>query len=80
MVLGTSLFNTQPYKIHIKGNVEQSTGGSSALLLYFSVVAIEKGAFGSLSTTVANVTFTLFTIEYWIKFDSQSLKTFWLII
>ena len=35
MVLDTSLLNTQQYKIHIKGKVEQ----------YLGVVAIEKGAF-----------------------------------
>ena len=31
MVLDTSLFNTQHYKVHIKGKVEQSRGRSSAL-------------------------------------------------
>ena len=42
MVLDTSLLNTQHYKVRIKGKVEQSR-----------VVAIEKGAFGSLSTAAA---------------------------
>ena len=50
MVLDTSLLNSQQYKVRIKGKVEQSKERSSAL----SVVAIEKGAFWSLSTTVAN--------------------------
>ena len=31
MVLDTSLLNTQRYKVHIKGNVEQSRERSSAL-------------------------------------------------
>ena len=60
MVLDTSLLNTQHYKVRIKGKVEQSREKSSAPL-HFSVVAIEKGAFGSSSTTVAN--FTLLTKE-----------------
>ena len=49
MVLDASLFNTQHYKVRIKGKVEQSR----------EVVAIEKGAFGLPSTMVAN--FTLLT-------------------
>ena len=38
--------------------VEQSREKSSALPLHLGVVAIEKGAFGSPSTTVANFTLT----------------------
>ena len=49
MVLNISLLNTQQYKVRIKGKVEQ-----------FGVVAIEKGALWSPSTTVANFTL-LFT-------------------
>ena len=41
MVLDTSLFNTEQYKVRIKGKVEQSRERSSTL----SVEAIEKGAF-----------------------------------
>ena len=55
MVFDTSLLNTQQYKIRIKGKVEQSREMSSAPL-HLSVVAIEKGAFGSPSTRVANFT------------------------
>ena len=55
MVLDTSLLNTQYYKVHIKGRVEQS-GGRSSTPLHFGVVAIEKGTFESPSTTVANFT------------------------
>ena len=44
MVLNTSLFNTQQYKVRINGKVEQSRERSSAPL-HLSVVAIEKGAF-----------------------------------
>ena len=53
MVLETSLLNTQQYRVHIEGKVEQSRERSSTLLC---VVDIEKGSFWSPSTTVANVT------------------------
>ena len=53
MVLYTSLLNTQQYKVHIKGKVEQSKERSCT----FGVVAIEKGAFWSPSTTVTYFTF-----------------------
>ena len=56
MVLDTSLLDTQHYKVPIKGKVEQSRERSSAPL-HLGVVAIEKGAFGSHSTTVANFTY-----------------------
>ena len=55
MVLDAALLNTQQYKVRIKGKVKQSKEWSSAPL-HLGVVAIEKGAFGSLSTTVANFT------------------------
>ena len=58
MVLDASLLNTQHYKVRIKGKVEQSRDRSNALP-YLGVVAFEKGAFGSPSTTVANFTFTI---------------------
>ena len=54
MVLDTSLLNTQQYKVRIKAKVEKSTERSSALPKHLGVVTIEKGAFWSLSTTVAN--------------------------
>ena len=47
IVLDVALLNTQSYKVRIKGKVEQ----------HFCVVAIEKRAFGSPSTKVANFTF-----------------------
>ena len=50
MVFDTSLHNTQPYKVHIKGKEEQPRERSSAIPLHLSVVAIEKGAFWSPST------------------------------
>ena len=55
MILDTSLLNTQEYKVHIKGKVKQSRELRPPL--YLGVVAIEKGAFWSPSTTVANFTF-----------------------
>ena len=49
MVLDTSLLNTQQYKVHIKDKVEQSIERISAL--HIAVVAAEKGAFLSPSTS-----------------------------
>ena len=58
MALDTSLLNTQQYKVRIKGKVEQSRG-----LVAIGVVAIEKGAFWSPSTTVANFTYFLLVAD-----------------
>ena len=61
MVLDATLLNTQHYKVRIKGKVEQSREWSSKCPpLYLRVVAIEKGAFGSPSTKVANFFTPLF--------------------
>ena len=57
MVLDVALPSTQHYKVRVKGKVKQSWGWSSALP-YTMVVAIEKGAFGSPSTSVANFTYS----------------------
>ena len=57
MVLDTTLLSIQHYKVSIKGKVEQSRERSSVPPLHFGVVAIEKGAFGSPSTKVANFTY-----------------------
>ena len=51
MVLDTSLLNTQQYKLRIKSKVEQHWERSCAL----PYIAIEKGAFWSSSTTVADL-------------------------
>ena len=64
MVLDTTLLNTQHYKVRFKGKVEQSWEWSSALPLHLGVVAIEKGAFGSPSTMVANFTYLYIYIYY----------------
>ena len=63
MELDTTLLNTQHYKVRFKGKVEQSREWSSALPLHLGVVAIEKGAFGSPSTVVANFTTLLTYME-----------------
>ena len=55
MVLDAALLNTQHYKVRIKSKVEQSPERSNAFP-YTSIVAIEKGAFESPSTKVANFT------------------------
>ena len=58
MVLDASLLNTQHNKVGIKGKVGQSWERSSTPL-HLGVVAIEKGAFGTPTTMVANFTFYL---------------------
>ena len=67
MVLDTSLFNTQHYKVRIKGKVEQFMERCSALPIHLGVVATEKGALGSpltkgrqLLLIIVVVTFILF--------------------
>ena len=67
MVLNTSLLITQHYKVRIEGKVEQSREKNSG------VVAIEKGAFLSPSTTVANFTYFTYYYHYYLK-NSGILK------
>ncbi len=59
IVLDAALLNTQCYKVRIMGKVEQSREGV-APSLHLGVVAVEKGAFGSPSTMIANFTFFYF--------------------
>ena len=67
MVLDDTLLSTQHYKVRIKSKVEQSCELLSPTL-HPGVVAIEKGAFGSPSTKVAN--FNFFIVEhYTLKID-----------
>ena len=70
MVLDTSLLNTQRYKVRIKNKMEQSRERSSVLPLHLGVVAIEKGAFWLLLTTVANFTYFIYLNRtwYWISY------------
>ena len=56
MVIDTSLLNTQQYKVRIKSKWN-NPGKGVAPPLYLCVVAIEKRAFWSPSTTVANFTY-----------------------
>ena len=58
IVLDTTLLNTQYYKVRIKGKVGQSRE-EVAPSLHLGVVAIEKGAFRSPLTRVANFTYLL---------------------
>ena len=60
MVLDTSLLNTRQYKVRIKGKMEQFWERSSALTQHLGVVVIEKGAFWSPSTKVANFTLLIY--------------------
>ena len=54
IVLNAALLNTQHYKVRIKGKLTNS-GNGVAPPLHLVVVTIEKGTFGSPSTTVANL-------------------------
>ena len=54
MVLETPLLNAQQYKVRIKGKVEQSRERGYRPGQHLCVVAIEKEAIRSPSTTVAN--------------------------
>ena len=56
------MLNTQPYKIRIKGKLEQFKERNSALPYTPGVVAFEKGSFEAPSTMVANFTFTSITL------------------
>ena len=47
MIPDASFFSTQHYMVWIKGKVDQSREWCSSPSLRLSVVAIEKGAFGS---------------------------------
>ena len=64
IVLDTSLFNTQHYKVSIKDKWS-NPGKKWYSSLHLSVVANEKGPFGSLSTRVTNFTL-IFIIPYYI--------------
>ena len=70
MVLEAVLLSTQHYKVRIKGKVEQSWEWSCAP--HLGVVAIEKGAFGSPSTKVANFTFLLTWENYYFSDPENS--------
>ena len=54
MVFNAALLSSQHCKVRIKGKLEQY-GEWSSTLLYFGVVVMEKGAFGSPATTVADL-------------------------
>ena len=63
MLIDTFLLNTQQYKVRVKGKVEQSRKRSSVLPY---TTAIEKGAFRSPSTTVANFTFIVIKASFFV--------------
>ena len=52
VALDASLLNAQQYKVSIKGKMKQSRERSTALPLHLGIIANEKGAFESPSTTV----------------------------
>ena len=60
MVLDASLLNTQLYKVRFKGKSNPAKEGRPPLNL--GVVAIEKGALVSPSTTVGQITYIILSI------------------
>ena len=56
-VVDAVLLNSQYYKVRIKGKMKQSRERSSAIPQHNGLVAIEKRAFGSPLTKVANFTY-----------------------
>ena len=77
MVLDTSLLNTQHYKVRIKGNSGAFLGKELCPPLHLGVVAIEKGAFGSPLTTVANLLYTGWIVSLLFFYnDGFSIKYF----
>ena len=65
MLLDTSLLNTQQYEVRIEG--KGVSRGKEYRPLHLDVVAIEKGAFWSLSTTVANFTYCNISLTIQLK-------------
>ena len=76
MVLDTSLLDTQHHKVRIKGKVEQSRRMELHPPLHLGAVAIEKGAFRSPSTVVANFTFYFIAerIRKFIPFPKELVR------
>ena len=78
MVLDAPLLNTQHYIVWIKGKMEQFRERGCALP--DCIVAIEKGAFGSPLTKVANFTFTMLfmilSICLWMYSNCSFLHVF----
>ena len=76
MVLDTSLLNTQVgIKVGIKRKMEQSSEKRGAPHTLIGVVAIEKGALWSPSTTVAN--FTYFYVSVFVIINSTEVFSIW---
>ena len=69
IVLDAAWLSTQHYQVRIKGKVEQSREWSSALTLHLGVVNIEKRAFGSPLTKVANFCFYIYLIAWMLICD-----------
>ena len=74
MVLDATLLNTQHYKVKIKGKSGAIQGKKLRPLLHLDVVAIEKEAFWSPSTSLANFTFTIYIFIYYVFLTIQKEK------
>ena len=75
IVLDTALLNTQQYKVHIKES-RAIKEKESHPPLHLDVVAIEKGAFWSPLTTIANFTYLCVYTKHnviflWVKYGQQ---------
>ena len=57
MACDATLLSTQHYKVRTKGKMKQYRERSNAFLLHHNVVAIEKEAFESPLTMIANFTY-----------------------
>ena len=71
MLLDTSFLNTQQYKVRIKGKSGAIQGKELRPLLHIGVVAFEKGAFLSPSTTVAN--FLIYAVLFFHVIGKQTI-------
>ena len=72
MVLDPALLNTQHYMVRIKGKVEQTRKIELRPPVHLGVVAMEKGAFGSPLTLVANFTY-LYCFKLLFLFNNNHL-------
>ena len=80
MVLDAALLSTQHYKVRIKGKVEQSREWRKWSPQHHSVVAIEKGAFQSPSSKVANFTFYFISLHRYVLRHLSTMNIFILMV
>ena len=74
MVLDTSLFNTQQYKVCIKGKVDQSRERSSAIPYTSVWLLLKREPSGRYRLQLLNLSFKKFFDSYSMKHTMESLK------